>query len=302
MKNKNYLNIGKKTNISFNIILTLITISCILPLLFVIVISFTNEEDIVRYGYSLFPKNFSFKAYEVLFGSGSSLVITYVNTILVTFLGTVLGLIITTAYAYALSRPDFKYRKIFSIIIFIPMIFSGGLVATYMVMTRVLFLKDSLLSLIIPLLGNTFYIIVMKTFFQTSIPNSLIEAARVDGANEFIIFFKVVLPMALPGIATIGLFYTLAYWNDWFQAMLYIESDSKLTLQYFLIRIQNSTDFLASRASAIGGATASEAFSKLPKETIKMAIVVVSTLPIAMAYPFFQKYFVKGLTLGAVKE
>lgn len=302
MRNRNYLNISRKTNISFNIILSLIAISCVLPLLFVIIISLTNEEDIVRYGYSLFPKNFSFKAYEVLFSSGNSLLLTYINTILVTFLGTVLGLIITTAYAYALSRQDFRYRKIFSIIIFIPMVFSGGLVATYMVMTRVLFLKDSLLSLIIPLLGNTFYIIVMKTFFQTSIPNSLIEAARVDGANEFIIFFKIVLPMALPGIATIGLFYTLAYWNDWFQAMLYIESDSKLTLQYFLIRIQNSTDFLASRASSIGGATASEAFSKLPKETIKMAIVVVSTLPIAMAYPFFQKYFVKGLTLGAVKE
>ncbi|MDO5047498.1 MAG: carbohydrate ABC transporter permease [Anaerococcus sp.] len=303
-KNKNNydpLKVSKAANFGLNIYLIFLTISAILPFLFVFIISITDERTLALNGYSLFPEEISFDAYRLVFASGSSILKAYRVSLFITVTGVILALILTTLYAYALSRQDFEFRGFFTKVSTIPMLFSGGLVAGYLVMTQFLGLKNSLWALILPLLLGTFNIIIMRTYFQTSIPKALIEAATIDGANEFQIFFKIVLPLSLPVLATIGLFLTLGYWNDWYNAMLYIDDLDKIPVQYLLIRIQNSTAFLASRGGQIGG-VASQAMKTLPQETLRMAIVVITTAPIAITYPFFQRYFISGLTLGAVKE
>ncbi|MDD7463775.1 MAG: carbohydrate ABC transporter permease [Anaerococcus sp.] len=303
MKKNKYdpLAISRKNNLIFNIILAIIAISSLIPFIFVVIISFTDEGSLIEHGYQLIPKKLSLDAYRYIFTGAGQILTSYKNSIIITVTGVVIGLFLTSTYAYALSRKDFVFRNFFTKVAVIPMLFSGGLVSTYLIVTQFLNLKDSIWALIVPLLLNTFNIIVMRTFFITTIPEALIEAAKIDGANEFEIFWKVVLPISLPGLATIGLFLTITFWNDWQNAMLYITSDSKMPIQYLLIRIQNSTTFLSTRAGDIG-AISNVAFSTLPKETLRMAIVVLTTAPIAMAYPFFQRYFIQGLTLGAVKE
>jgi putative aldouronate transport system permease protein len=181
------------------------------------------------------------------------------------------------------------------------MLFNGGLVANYFVISKVLMLKNTIWVLILPLALNSFNIIVLRTFFNTSIPESVVESAKIDGASELRLFFQIVIPMALPGLATIGLFLTLAYWNDWFNAMLYIDDNSIIPLQYLLIKIESNMEFFINNATVMG-IDGVEMALNLPKESTKMAIVVIATLPIIFAYPFFQRYFVKGLTIGAVKE
>ena len=185
--------------------------------------------------------------------------------------------------------------------VIVTMLFSGGMIANYLVMTKVLMLKNTIWALILPLAMNSFNVIVLRTFFKTSIPDSVVESAKIDGASEWRLFFQIVIPMALPGLATIGLFLTLGYWNDWFNAMMYIDNQDWIPLQYLLIKIESSIDWLASN-KAMMGVDGIQAAANMPKETIKMAIVVISTLPIIFAYPFFQRYFVNGLTIGAVKE
>ena len=206
-----------------------------------------------------------------------------------------------TTYAYALSRKNFAYRKFFTKLIFIPMLFSGGMVSSYLVVTRFLGLKNNILALILPICVSSFHIIILRTFFKTTVPDAIIESAKIDGASEFLLFLRIVLPISLPAIATIALFLTLGFWNDWFNAMLYIDKNSLIPLQYLLIKLETSIEFLVNNSQSIG-LNATEAVSKMPKETVKMAIVVITTLPIIFAYPFFQKYFVSGLTVGAVKE
>lgn len=293
--------VSKKSHIGINILFGLIAAACIIPFIFVVIISFTSEQSLLRNGYSFWPEEWSFAAYEYIFSSSSEILRAYGITIIVTICGTLLGLAIMTMYAYALSRKSFAYRGFFTKLIFIPMLFSGGMVASYLVVVNFLGLKDSLLALILPLCVSSFNIIVLRTFFKTTIPDSIVESAKIDGATEWQLFLKIVLPISLPGIATVGLFLSLAYWNDWFNAMLYIDDNSLIPLQYLLVRIETSMEFLANNASTMG-TNAIEAAANMPKDTAKMAIVVITTLPIIVAYPFFQKYFVSGLTVGAVKE
>lgn len=295
------LKISKTSNVVLNIVLILLTISAILPFLFVVMISITDEATIKSNGYSLIPKKFSLEAYKFIFKSGGQIARSYKNSIIITVVGVILALILTTMYAYSLSREDYEYKGFFTKVSTIPMLFSGGLVANYLIMTQFLGLKDSMWALILPGLVGSYNIILMRTYFQTSIPHALVEAATIDGANEMQIFFKIILPLSLPIIATVGLFLTLAYWNDWYQAMLYIDSEDKIPVQYMLMRIQNSTNFLSLRKDALGGLVG-EIRKTLPQESLKMAIVVITTAPILIAYPFFQRYFISGLTLGAVKE
>lgn len=295
------LKISKGSNVVLNIILILLTISAILPFLFVVMISFTDEDVIRRNGYQLIPEKFSTEAYQYVFKGGGQIATAYKNSVIITVVGVVIALILTTMYAYALSRDDYEYKGFFTKVSTIPMLFSGGLVASYLIMTQFLGLKDSMWALILPLLVGPYNIILMRTYFQTSIPKALIEAATIDGASEMQIFFKIILPLSLPILATVGLFVTLGYWNDWYQAMLYIDSEDKMPVQYMLMRIQNSTNFLSIRQDAIGS-LAGEIKKTLPQESLKMAIVVITTAPILIAYPFFQRYFISGLTLGAVKE
>lgn len=289
------------TNVVFNIILALLAIVCVIPFIFVIIISFTDEQSLLVNGYRFIPKQLSLDAYRYIAGSGSNILSSYKTTIIVTILGTVIGLLLTGTYAYALSRKTYAYRGFFTKVVAIPMLFSGGMVANYLVISRLLMLKNTIWVLILPLALNSFNIIVLRTFFNTSIPDAVVESAKIDGASEWRLFFQIVIPMALPGIATIGLFLTLSYWNDWFNAMMYIDDNSIVPLQYLLIRIETNLEFIINNAASMG-VSGIEIAQSMPKETIKMAIVVISTLPIACAYPFFQRYFVNGLTIGAVKE
>lgn len=293
--------IKPSTNILFNLILSLLAFLCIVPYIFVIIISFTDEKSLASYGYRFFPKKLSLSAYEYIMGSGGNILKSYGTTITVTILGTIIGLLLTGTFAYALSRKTYAYRKIFTKLIAIPMLFSGGLVANYLVISKLLMLKNTIWVLILPLALNSFNIIVLRTFFTTSIPDSVVESAKIDGASELRLFFQIVIPMALPGLATIGLFLTLGYWNDWFNAMMYIDDNSIIPLQYLLIKIETNMEFILNNASKMG-VGGIEVAQSMPKESTKMAIVVIATLPIIFAYPFFQRYFVNGLTIGAVKE
>nr|WP_278335883.1 carbohydrate ABC transporter permease [Desnuesiella massiliensis] len=292
---------SKKSNIVLNIILSLFALLSLIPFAFVVIISFTSESALKANGYSFFPKEFSIAAYKYVLNSSNQMLKSYGVTILITVIGTLLGLLLISTYAFAISRKSFAYRRFFTLMAFIPMLFSGGLVPFYLIMTRLLNLKNSIWALILPVCMNSFYIMVLRTFFKTSVPDAVIESAKIDGASELRLFFQIVLPISLPGMATIGLFLTLGYWNDWFNAMLFIDTNALTPLQYLLIRIENSMEFLSQNAAKLG-LTQVEVAAGLPKETAKMAMVVLATAPIIFAYPFFQKYFVNGLTIGAVKE
>lgn len=293
--------IKKPTNVVINIFLAICSLAAVIPFVFVIIISLTDEQCLTMNGYRFIPEKWSLFAYKYIIEAGENIIRSYGVTILVTVVGTLLGLFLTGTYAYALSRKTYAYKKFFTTVITIPMMFSGGMIANYLIVTKVLMLKDTIWALILPLALNSFNIIVLRTFFKTSIPDSVIESAKIDGASEWKLFFKIVIPMALPGLATIGLFLTLGYWNDWFNAMMYMDSKEWIPLQYLLTRIESSIDWLASNKSMMG-VDGIMAAANLPRETIKMAIVVISTLPIIFAYPFFQRYFVNGLTIGSVKE
>lgn len=296
-----YNKIKKSTNVVFNVILAALGLACIVPFIFVIIISFTDEQSLVMNGYQFIPEKLSFYAYEYIISAGESILKSYGVTITVTVLGTIIGLFLTGTYAYALSRKTYAYRGFFTKVATVPMLFSGGMVANYLVISQVLHLKDTIWALILPLALGSFNIIVLRTFFKSSIPDAVVESAKIDGASEFRLFFKIVIPMSLPGLATIGLFLTLGYWNDWFNAMMYIDNNSLIPIQYLLIKIETAIEFLAGNKTGMGLA-GMDAAMNIPKETIKMAIVVISTLPVIFAYPFFQRYFVNGLTIGAVKE
>jgi len=222
-------------------------------------------------------------------------------SILVTVLGTVIGIVLNTSMGYGLSRPDYKLRKFYTWLVFIPMVFGGGLVASYFVTSQFLHLKNTMWVLILPLSVSSFNVILCRTFFRTNIPDSVIESAKIDGATRFTIYFRIVLPLSLPVIATIGLFMSFGYWNDWFQALLYLDNRELYTLQALLNKILTDLDQLARMATFLSGGSMAQQLQSVPKEAARMAIVVIIVLPIACAYPFFQRFFVQGLTVGSVK-
>ncbi|MBO2943694.1 carbohydrate ABC transporter permease [Paenibacillus sp. F411] len=296
---RDYNAISPFWNVIFNIIIGVFAFSCIFPFLFVIMISLTDEQTLAMEGFSLWPSQFSTAAYSYIFQTGGELLSSFSLTLLITVLGTLINLTLVTTYAYALSRRSFEFRGFFSFVAFFTMLFSGGMVPGYIVMTQFLHLQNTIWSLILPLSLSAFSIIVMRTFFQTTVPDEIIESARIDGAGEFTTFVRIVLPVSLPGIATIGLFSSLGYWNDWFNALLYYNDPQKTPpLQYLLMQIEKNMDFLTQNAQNLGSF---DAAAGIPTETVRMAMVVLATLPIIMAYPFFQRYFVQGLTVGSVK-
>jgi putative aldouronate transport system permease protein len=215
--------------------------------------------------------------------------------------GTVLSTLICALYSYALFRPDFKFRGFFNFLSFFTMIFGGGLVPTYVICTQILGLKENYAALIVPLLVSPFNIIIMRTFFKSSVPLELIEAATIDGSGEYSTFFRVVLPVAKPGLATIALLNSLAYWNDWYLSLLYIKQNKVLQpLQALLMELQNNVEYLNRMSAALGSSAIQEAM-RAPTQTLRMVLVVLIVIPIACAYPFFQRYIVSGLTIGSVK-
>ena len=285
----------------FTILLILFTLSCIFPFIFVIVISLTDEKALQLNGYELLPAQWSTDAYQYLIQDGGQLLRSLGVTIMITVIGTLITVFMTGTYAYVLSRASFPYRKFFTFYLFFTMLFAGGMVPYYLVMTKMLGLKNTIWALILPLAFSPYNVIILRTFFKKSIPESIIESAKMDGCSEFRVFFQIVLPLAIPGVATIGLFSSLGYWNDWFNALLYIDTNKLIPLQYLLMKIQNSMEFLANN-NDITLAQQQAIQNSLPQESTRMAMVVVATLPIAIVYPFFQKYFVQGLTIGGVKE
>lgn len=292
--------ISGQANFLISALFILLAAISVAPLLFVVIISLSSDMSIQMAGYALIPREFSAFAYKYLLKSVNTIGRSFFISIVVTLSGAALGLMLNSSMGYVLSRPGFALRKAYSLFIFIPMIFNGGLVASYMVNTQVLMLRNTLWVLFLPLSVSSFYIIVLRTFFQTAVPDSVVESALIDGAGQMRTFFSIVLPVSLPALATIGLFLTFAIWNEWYMAMLYIQSDhtSLYPLQYVLVSIQRQMEFLSKNAEYMGpGAGA----GRLPLESARMALVVVVVVPIACSYPFFQKYFVSGLTIGAVK-
>jgi putative aldouronate transport system permease protein len=300
-RKKQPLEISKKTNVVLIIILGIFAFVCLYPIVFLFMISISSENSIVLHGYQFIPSMFSLSAYHYIFKIGSQLLQSYLITITVTVVGTIVSVFITSLYAYAISRDDFKYKKLFVFIALIPMLFNAGLVPCYMVNTQLLGFRNSLLGLIMPLALNSLYIFILRTYFRTTVPKALIEAARIDGAGEFRIFYKIVVPLAMPGIATVALLTAFAYWGDWYNALLYIDIPSLTPIQAMLMQIQNNMQFIVQNASALSGQAAT-VLKNMPTDTARMAIVILATVPIIFAYPFFQKYFVKGLTIGGVKD
>ncbi|MDR1263483.1 MAG: carbohydrate ABC transporter permease [Oscillospiraceae bacterium] len=276
------------------------SLACVVPFIFVIIISFSAESSLKTIGFSFWPNQFSAEAYQYVFRWGDQLWRSYFNSFFVTIAGTSISLVITLLYSYALYRKDFKFRTFFSFLSFITMIFGGGLVPTVMVCKQLLGLNDNYWALIVPALVSPFMFIVMRTFFASTIPDALIESASIDGSGEYRTLAQIVLPISTPGIATVALLTALSYWNEWFLALLYIKSAQYIPLQYLLMRMQNQIDFLA-RNSAMIGIEAANIAAQLPRENLRMALVVFIVLPIACAYPFFQRYIVAGLTIGSVK-
>lgn len=303
MKQKNHrLNsVSAGTEAVMNVVLALFSLCCIIPFIFVVIISFSSEESIRTIGYSFWPMAWSTDTYAYAFEKLPQIWRSFFNSVLITGIGTVLSTLICVLYSYALYRPDFKYRNFFNFFSFFVMLFGGGLVPTYIISKQVLGLSENYAALIVPLLVSPFNIIVMRTFFKSSVPLELIEAATIDGSGEYSTLFRIVLPIAKPGIATIALLNALAYWNDWFQSLLYIRQNKVLQpLQALLMDLQNNVEYLNRMIGQMGTAAIMEA-QRAPNQTLRMALVVMIVVPIACAYPFFQRYIVAGLTIGSVK-
>ena len=300
-KNPRLNSVSVGTEAVFHVVIGLFAVCCIIPFLFVIIISFSAEASIREIGYSFFPNQWSTAAYTYAFDKLPQIWRSFFNSILITVVGTLLSTAMCAMYAYALYRPDFRFRNFFNFLSFFTMIFGGGLVPTYIVCKQLLGLSENYAALIVPLLVSPFNIIVMRTFFKSSVPMELIEAATIDGSGEYSTLFRIVVPIAKPGIATIALLNALAYWNDWFNSLLYIRQNKVLQpLQALLMELQNNVDYLNRMAGQIGAAAIQEA-AKLPTQSLRMVLVVLIVLPIACAYPFFQRYIVAGLTVGSVK-
>ncbi|MBR5561138.1 MAG: carbohydrate ABC transporter permease [Clostridia bacterium] len=286
------------SNAMYSALFIFIAAICVLPVLFVIIISFTAEKSIGLYGYSFFPKELSFSSYKYVWNMRELVGRSILNSVGITVVGTCLGVILTATMGYALSRRTYKFRNFFTWFIFIPMLFRGGTLASYVVNTQVMHLRDTYWALILPICCTTFNIIIMRTFFTTTVPDEMIESGKIDGASQLRIFVQLVLPICLPAIATIALFLTFAYWNEWYNASIYLSTSRSdlFPLQFVLVSIEQKIQFLINNANYVGADA-----QDLPSETMRMAIVVIAVVPIMFSYPFFQKYYISGLTVGAVK-
>lgn len=289
--------ISKKTNLFFNILLLVGCLLTVFPLWIIIVASISSEVALTTYGYRLWPVEFSLNAYTYLFRDGSVMITAYKNTLIATVAGTILCTITVGLYAYALSRRDFKFRKFFTFFSFFTMLFSGGMVSYYNICRSFLGLKNTVYALFLPLSFSAYWVIIMRTFYNSNVPEEVIESARIDGSGEWRTLIQIVAPLAIPGYATVALFSAVGLWNDFRQCLLLNDSSYYYNLQYTIYQTMNNLRFLKENASKMGGVNV----SNLPAETFRMAMAVVTVGPIIIAYPFFQKYFIKGLTVGAVK-
>lgn len=282
-----------------NIVFIAISSLCLIPFILLVASSVSSEDSIIQNGYTLFPTEFSLESYSYLFKEPAMLIRAYGISIFITVIGTITSLIVMTLLAYPISRRDMPLRNAISFFIFFTMLFNGGLVPTYLMYTNVFQIKNTLFALLIPgLLVSAFFVILIRTFFTMNIPNEVIESAYMDGASEFKIFARIVLPLSTPVLGAVGLFQLINYWNDWFNGLIYI-TDSKLySIQVLLNTILLNAQYLASNTHFVEDMTSVD---DIPNHGLKMAIAAIGVIPILVTYPFFQKYFAKGLTVGAVK-
>ncbi|BBH25024.1 ABC transporter permease [Paenibacillus baekrokdamisoli] len=291
--------IQKRKQIWLHLPMIALSAACVLPFLLLAISSISDEGSIIRQGYTFFPEKFGLGAYRYLWDHSEQLVRAYGITIFITVVGTASSLIITAMLAYPMARQGVPLRNLVAFLVFFTLLFNGGLTPTYLIYVQYIDIKNTVLALIVPgLLMNGFNVLLMRTFFMTTIPPALIEAAQIDGAGEFKIFCRIILPLSMPIVATIGLIQTIIYWNDWFNGMIYVTDSRLFSVQNILNRMLTDIQFLTeSKFSAQFG----EAGANLPSTTVKMAIAIIGVLPIMVLYPFFQKYLIKGITVGAVK-
>ena len=280
-----------------HVVMVVLSLAAILPFVLLVIASFTDNAVAVSEGFSFWPSKWSTDAYEYIVNERATLLRAYGITILVTLIGTSVGLMISSMLAYTLSNDELPGRKVLTVFVVLTMLFNGGLVPTYLIYTNVFHIKDTLLALIVPsLLMNGFNVVLIRNYFATGVPKSLYEAARIDGAGEIYIFARIALPLSKPILATVGLLMGIAYWNDWQNGLYYLNDTKLYSIQNILNRINENISFIASNS------TSGVKIADLPTNTIRMAIAVVGILPIVCIYPFFQEYFVKGIAVGAVKE
>lgn len=278
----------------------IVALLCLIPFIMIVSGSFSSEEAITQNGFSLLPQDFSLEAYKTVFKDPIVVLRAYGTTIGLTIFGTVIGLLLQTMTAYVLSRKDFEWRNKFSFFFYFTTLFSGGLVPYFILITQTLNLRDNYLALLLPLIFSVYNLLIMKSYIM-GIPDSLIEAAKMDGCGEFRTLFQVVIPLIKPALATVGLFIALAYWNDWYNAKLYINDETKYPLQYFLYQQVNNIEAYKKLLANNAAGSAAVSAMALPTQSLKMALTIVVTGPIVLAYPLVQKYFVQGITIGAVK-
>mgnify|MGYP000065405005 CR=1 FL=1 len=290
----------KRYQFWINLILIVMTLTIILPFLLVFISSITDETVLIRNGYSFFPEKISFYAYQYIIRQGEKILRAYGVTILITVVGTFFNLMFSALLAYPLSVKTLPYRRQITFFVFFTMLFNGGLVPTYLMYVNYFHIKNTIWALIIPnLLLSANNVLMIRSYFMTSIPEALYEAAKIDGAGQLRIFAQIILPISKPIIATIALFAAFGYWNDWFQASLYISDKNLQTLQSMLNNIQNNIEYIAN--NPYGGLSLQQYKASMPTESVRMAIAIIIVVPIACVYPFFQKYFISGLTIGSVK-
>lgn len=278
------------------VLLTLLSILCVLPFLVIISGSFTSNSAIIHEGFSLLPREFTTEAYATIFRNPNDIIQAYKMNIYYTFIGTVLGLLIITLTAYVISRKEFKYRNTVSFLIYFTTIFGGGMIPWYLMYANVLGLRGTTLAIWFPALMTPFLVILMRTFIVGAVPDAVVESAKIDGADHWCIFWQIVLPVLGPGLATVGLFQALGYWNDWYRASMFSTNSSTWSLQFYLYDLVNSTQAMKQMAQY-----ASVNTGDLPTQSVKLAMAVVATGPVLLFYPFVQRYFVSGITVGAVK-
>lgn len=290
---------AKKFKAVSTVILGVLAVLALLPIILIVVASFTDETTLLRNGYAFIPEKFSVDAYVYMLQQGATIFRAYGISVLVTIVGTIISVLITTMIAYPMSRKNFKYRNVLAFFVFFTMLFNGGVVPSYMMWTQFFNIKNSIWALILPnYLCGAFNIFLVRNYYANSIPDALIESAQIDGASELTIFFKIIFPLAVPTVATISLFTALTYWNDWVNALYYIQKPQYYGIQNLLIRIMNNIQYLKSGAASVAVGTGA---ISLPSNAVRMSMAVIGILPIVVIYPFVQKYFVKGVVVGAVK-
>ncbi len=287
---------NKLSNLIMICILTIISVLTLLPLVYLVSVSFSTDAGIASYGYTLIPKSFTLEGYKYIFKVPGPIITGYMVSVTVTVLGTVLGLALSSTLAYVMARKDYRYSKATSFYVFFTMLFNGGLVPTYIVMTKLLHVQNTIWGLIIPYSISPWFTMIMKGFMET-LPFEIVESAKIDGAGEFKTFVRIILPVAKPAIATVGLFYAFAYWNDWWLAMLYISKESLIPLQFLLYRTLSNLSYILNNMSSLLNVN----MSNIPSESVRMGMAVIAAGPMLILFPFFQKHFVKGLTVGSVK-